>query len=675
MPLGQKRTPGRFLVCSMPIASNDALVEALRQHRLLDPKQLEELDSLQSRFADPTALARELVQRGWLTRYQADHLLQGKGHELVLGSYILLEQLGEGGMGEVFKARHRNLGRIAAIKLIHKKRLDDPHAIRRFQREVRAAAALSHPNIVMAYDADLIGDTHLLVMEYVEGATDLSRLVKMKGPLPVPRACEYIRQAALGLQHAFERGMVHRDIKPANLLLTANGQSVKILDLGLARLDHSSAEDSSSSMTRERALMGTPDYIAPEQAMESHTVDIRADLYSLGCTFYYLLTGRAPFPTGTLLQKLYNHQHSDPPAMMQSRPDVPPGVEAVVRKLMAKRPEDRYQSPAEVVAALAEVASTSNEHVRVTCETASTAVFPPQEAVGTAGSNDTFDSALGYMARRKDTVAVNPPLRLRRKAATRRRLLFGVVGGSVVIVGAAAILLVWLLNGPVETKPPVNTTRPAVVASGPSHKAPTVDDSWLNEVATMPAVAQVKAVSRKLKELNHDFAEKVTHRIEGDVVTELHFFTDNVTDISPVRALKELKGLRCDGSGPGKGRLSDLSPLRGLSLTWLNCNGTQVADLSPLQDMKLTVLEFDGTQVADLSPLKAMTLTYLRCGHTQVTDLSPLKGMPLKGLWCDFKSERDAEVLRSIKTLEKINDEPAPDFWKAIDDKQVGRKP
>jgi tRNA A-37 threonylcarbamoyl transferase component Bud32 len=661
----------------MPIASNAALVEALRQHRLLDSKQLEELDSLQRRFADPEALVGELVLLGWLTPYQASHLLQGKAHELVLGSYILLEPVGEGGMGQVFKARHRNLGRITAIKRIHKKRLDDPHAIRRFQREVRAAAALSHPNIVMAYDADQIGDTHLLVMEYVEGATDLARLVKTNGPLPVSLACEYIRQAALGLQHAFERGMVHRDIKPANLLVTANGQRVKILDLGLARLDHSSTEDSSSStMTQERAFMGTPDFIAPEQAMESHTVDIRADLYSLGCTFFFLLTGRAPFPTGSLLQKLNKHQRSHPTALMQLRSDVPPEVEAVVRKLMAKRPEDRYQTPAEVVTALAAVASTSREPARVTCEAASTAVFPPQEAAGTAGSTDTFDSALGYMAKRKDTVPIDPPHRRRPGAATRPWLMFGVLGGSVVLVSAAVLLLVWLLNEPTDTKPPVSRRQIAVVTSAPCHKVPgTVDDCWLQEVAALPAAGQVKAVSMKLRELNHAFAEKVTHKSDGGVVTEVHFFTDNVTDISPLRALRQLKGLRCDGSGPDKGRLADLAPLRGMSLTWLNCNGTQVADLSPLADMPLAVLEFDGTKVADLSPLKAMKLTHLSCGHTRVTDLSPLNGIPLKHLWCDFKAERDAHLLRSIKTLETINNRPATEFWKEIDEKTVGRKP
>jgi serine/threonine protein kinase len=340
----------------MASISSVSLVHTLRHHGLLEPGQLQELPALHARFPDPKALARELIQRGWLTPYQANQLLQGKAQELVLGSYILLERLGEGGMGQVFKARHRNLGRTVAVKLIRKERLDNPDAIKRFEREVRAAAALNHPNIVRAYDADQIGGTYLLVMECVEGATDLGRLVKKNGPLPTEQACEYVRQAALGLQHAYERGLVHRDIKPHNLLLTADGKAVKVLDMGLARLDHPGADDDrSSTMTQEGAVMGTPDYIAPEQAIESHTVDIRGDLYSLGCTFYYLLTGKPPFPGGTLAEKLVKHQLQEPTPVEQLRSDVSPRVAAVVRMLMAKRPEDRYQTPGQLARVLAEL--------------------------------------------------------------------------------------------------------------------------------------------------------------------------------------------------------------------------------------------------------------------------------------------------------------------------------
>jgi serine/threonine protein kinase len=192
----------------------------------------------------------------------------------------------------------------------------------------------------------------MLVMEYQEGATDLAQVVRTEGPLPVAQACDVIRQAALGLQHAHERGLVHRDIKPSNLLLLA-GSVVKILDMGIA-LFTQTPEDST---LQEGVVMGTPAFIAPEQSLAPHAVDIRADLYSLGCTFYYLLSGRVPFPGGTIPEKLHKHRTEEPTPVERIRPDVPSGVVAIVRTLMAKRPEDRYQTPAEVVAALTAVIS------------------------------------------------------------------------------------------------------------------------------------------------------------------------------------------------------------------------------------------------------------------------------------------------------------------------------
>ncbi len=338
MPRGRRSTPW------------PAWCRCLREGPLLRPGQRGELPRLQESFTEPRGLARELLKRDWLTPFQVNQLFQGRAGDIVLGPYLLLERLGEGGMGAVFKARHQIMDRIVALKLIRKDRLADPEAVRRFHREIRAAAQLTHPNIVTAHDADQAGDTHFLVMEYVEG-TDLRKLVKQRGPLPVAEACEYVRQAALGLQHAHERGLVHRDIKPANLLLTAQNPTVKILDMGLARL-HQAGEQTAGDLTKEGAVMGTPDYMAPEQARESHTVDIRADLYSLGCTLFYLLTGQPPFPGGTLGQKICKHQLEPPPALEERRPGLPPALGALLRRLLAKKPEERYQTPAEVVLAL-----------------------------------------------------------------------------------------------------------------------------------------------------------------------------------------------------------------------------------------------------------------------------------------------------------------------------------
>jgi serine/threonine-protein kinase len=297
-------------------------------------------------------LAIELIKRGWLTEYQARRLLQGRGHELLLGSYILFDKLGEGGMGQVFKARHRNLRRIAAIKLIRKDSLNNPTIVKRFEREVRAAATLDHPNIVHAYDADKIGGTHLLIMEYIDGATDLAQVVNKNGPMSVDQACECIRQVALGLQHAHERGLVHRDIKPRNLLLTADRMTIKILDMGLARLDAFTSDNPGTFITQAGIGLGTPDFVAPEQAISSHTADIRSDIYSLGCTFYYLLTAQVPFPGSGAVDKLLKHLRDEPQPIECLRSDIPSEVAALVRKMMAKIPEDRCQTPAEVAAAL-----------------------------------------------------------------------------------------------------------------------------------------------------------------------------------------------------------------------------------------------------------------------------------------------------------------------------------
>jgi WD40 repeat protein/tRNA A-37 threonylcarbamoyl transferase component Bud32 len=337
----------------MPLDSAAGLLDALRQARLLSPAHLEEAARLQAHFPEPRALARELVRRGRLTPFQVNQLFQGRG--LLLGQYVLLERLGEGGMGQVLKARHQKLERMAAVKLIRPERLANPTIVERFQREARAAARLAHPNIVAVYDADEVGGTHFFAMEYVEG-TDLAKLVKQQGPLPAAVACDYVRQAALGLQHAHEQGLVHRDIKPSNLLLAgkAGGGVVKVLDMGLARLEAAPGEgsDGADPLTQEGAVMGTPDYMAPEQASDSRRADIRADLYSLGCTLYFLLTGKVPFPGGTLAEKLLKHQAEEPRPVEQLRPGLPPAVGSVVRKLMGKRPEQRYQTPAELAAAL-----------------------------------------------------------------------------------------------------------------------------------------------------------------------------------------------------------------------------------------------------------------------------------------------------------------------------------
>jgi len=417
----------------MPLDSAVALVDALRLGHLLEPHQLAELTrDLAARSLEPRALAGELIRRGWLTPFQANHLLQGRGGELLLGSYVLLERLGEGGMGAVYKARNWKLGRVVALKVIRKERLASEDAVRRFHREIRAAAALSHPNIVAAHDADEVHGTHFFAMECVEGS-DLAKLIKQHGPLPLAQACDWVRQAAVGLQHAHERGMVHRDIKPHNLLLTKQGV-VKILDMGLARVTVGEDGEASTTMTQEGMVMGTPDYMAPEQAEESHTVDIRADIYSLGCTLYQLLTGKVPFPGGSLIQKLKKHQSEQPAPVEQRRPDVPPTVCEVVYKLMAKRPEDRYQTPVEAAAALASCTiQRAPSALPVTSGSPTLAAVATAQAVP-AATGETVNRVFDFQATDEATEVVQAA----RRRSEKRRLLLAIVGGGVLLVAMAA---------------------------------------------------------------------------------------------------------------------------------------------------------------------------------------------------------------------------------------------
>jgi hypothetical protein len=263
--------------------------------------------------------------------------------------YRVLRELGRGGMGVVYQAQQTIMDRPVAIKMVAGSFLDQPGAAERFHREVRSAARLSHPNIVMAYDAERVGSAYMLVMEYVEGQS-LDQILRRKGPLPVAQACHYTAQAALGLQHAFERGMVHRDIKPQNLMLTPPGQ-VKVLDFGLARVVRESG--TKQTLTSANSYMGTPDYCAPEQAADARQADIRADIYSLGCTLYALLGGHPPFQEDTAVLTILAHLQKEPRPLPEIRPDVPPELWAVVAHMLGKDPAQRYQTPAEVARALA----------------------------------------------------------------------------------------------------------------------------------------------------------------------------------------------------------------------------------------------------------------------------------------------------------------------------------
>jgi eukaryotic-like serine/threonine-protein kinase len=334
----------------LPPATGDAVVDLIRKAALADDDVLDAFVG-QSGPLPPTAsdTATRLIEAGILTPFQAKLILQGKYKGFRLGPYRILDQIGVGGMGQVFLAEHLRMQRRVALKVLPARKAN-PAELDRFYREARAAAVLDHPNIVRAYDIDHENNTHFLVLEYLEGLT-LAERVAGGVSLPIAEACGYAVQAAAGLHHIHEMRIVHRDIKPENLLVNRDGV-LKILDVGIARFFH----DSDGSNVDHGALMGTADYIAPEQATACSKLDHRADIYSLGATLYHLVTGRPPFE-GMTTAKLIAHQlHAVPPAH-SVYPEVPEELSAIIEKMMAKSPEERFQSAADVIVALFPFAS------------------------------------------------------------------------------------------------------------------------------------------------------------------------------------------------------------------------------------------------------------------------------------------------------------------------------
>ena len=333
------------------ITSIEQVTDELLRNGLLDDESLgEACHSLEKRGGEITGpnLLALLTAEGKLTPFQADEVRSGRANQLLLGNYLVLSKLGEGGMGTVYKALHRRMQRIVAIKVI-KKEVATRDFITRFRREIQLSARLNHPNVVTAYDADQCPMGDFLVMEYVEG-TDLNEVMKRNGPLSVDEAVSAVRQAALALGYAHQRGIVHRDIKPANLLRDVDG-CVKVVDMGLARVANWEGA-SGTDLTQLGAVAGTVDYMSPEQADDPLGVDARSDIYSLGCTLFYLLTSTPVFTKSSLVGRLIAHRSAPPPRLAVVRTDVPVELDAIFQKMVAKSPADRFQTMEAIVEAL-----------------------------------------------------------------------------------------------------------------------------------------------------------------------------------------------------------------------------------------------------------------------------------------------------------------------------------
>ena len=328
----------------------------LESIRLLTAEQLVQLrgEVGGSDPAEPKRITELLVVRGWITSWQEEEIHAGR-RQFIIGNYKLLDEVGKGISGKVYKSLHLPTGEMVALKVLDPAKSKDEESVARFRREAQLAASLDHPNIVAAFEVETEGDTYFWRSEYVQGR-DLERWSQDEGALPIDWTCECIRQAALGLQHAHDQQLIHRDIKPSNLIVvcpdTSSRPLVKIIDLGVARM-LSEAMDEEVRLTRQNQTLGTPHYMAPEQASDTRSADIRADIFSLGCTLYKLIAGQLPFPGKTGMQSLIARAKQDATPLQEVMPDAPPNLAAVLAKMLARNREDRYDKPADVADALA----------------------------------------------------------------------------------------------------------------------------------------------------------------------------------------------------------------------------------------------------------------------------------------------------------------------------------
>lgn len=666
--------------------SRQSFLQDLEDCKLLSKETLEQIVSSVSTFAGADDIAVELVRQNQLTHFQAQALCQGNAHRIRLGNYWLLDLIGKGGMGEVYRAKHHQMQRLVALKVLPSSFMQHSEAVQRFEREIVAIARVTHPNVVTAYDAGQANGVHYLVMEYVEG-TDLRELVKTKGPLSVVSAINVVLQAARGLEAAHRAGIVHRDVKPANLLLDSSG-TVKVLDLGLARLSSLNNQNSSGALTRSGLVVGTPDFMAPEQARRSASADERSDVYSLGCTLFFLLTGRGPYEGGSRVKQLFAHREQPIPDLNQFCRDIPLSLAHLFQKLLAKKPDDRIPTMTAVIQALEAI------HVQEIPDSEQTkprpqvvlSDSPPLKEAGTdqAGADQAGKDVVITDRRKAPQIKVAGPRGRRQNNRLTRGLVLTVLpilAGIVIAVRtnsgrlvveidpADATVTVLDKNGEIKItregggeKVTLNvepgTHHISVSKEGFTPYAEAFEMSWwgnhnisatlepIPTSETVPTSEPIPAVafsgklymhdpgfSKWMREVQSMSAEKQLEAVSAKLM-ELNPGFDGSLVWPPLSDPPRIENGVVVSLQISTEKLSDISPLRSLTgLQSLNCNNGILADLSPLSGMQLTSLALAfNPRIKDLSPLRGLPLRSLNLQGTGVTDLSVINTLPLEVL-------------------------------------------
>jgi serine/threonine protein kinase len=596
---------------------------------------------------------------------------RGPGELGWLGTYRIFKQLGAGGVGVVYLAEDSALCRHVALKVLQPQYAAGKTHRERFLREARAAAAIEHDHIVPIYQVGEANGVPYLAMKLLQGESLESYL--QRGAAVTPTIATRLgKQIALGLAAAHARGLIHRDIKPANIWLEREPAGrVKLLDFGLAR----GAGD--AHITGEGVVVGTPAYMSPEQA-RAESVDARSDLFSLGVVLYRLLAGRQPFASRDAVSTLVAVSTVDPPAVRTANPMVLPAVDDLVMRLLRKDPAQRPSSAADVARLLDLALKSAPTGPQIVPASAAAPVASPPTMptapVVVAPVQVRAAAPVQPSALRSSKATDSSPPRTAAPVATRRRRAakstrgwwIGVSAAAVLVLGGAGVGAYYLFgNSEPDRSASGSNKSPSDTDDLPKEPGP-VTSEWIKAVEALPAKRQARAVAEKLKELNSGYEGEFDAVYSGDAVIEFSVKTDHIKDISPIRALKQLRVLQCQPKDENtNGWLWSVEALRDLPLVRLRCGGNRaIKDLTPLSGMRLVELDIHKTGVSDLSPLKDVPLEYLDASDTAVSDLTPLRGKQLRSLLIDRTAVTELTALRGMPlTILHLAGTPAMDLY------------